>query len=144
MTELTKQQQAFVGEYIRLLDAKEAAIKAGYSKSRAKLQGETLLKRDYILCAIKEAIFAQAQSLQVSRAYIVQRLLNIIEFSCAQEDILDKDGNKTGKTKLRDTQSSLRALDFLCKHLGMSSTTDDITSSEPQITFIDNLNEKRI
>lgn len=144
MTDLTRQQQAFVDEYIRLLDASEAAIRAGYKKHRARLQGEILLKKDYIMEAIRDAIFTQAQSLQVSKAYIVQRLLNIIEFSTAQEDILDKDGNKTGKTKLRDTQSSLRALDFLCKHLGMAQAEGNINSDEPQITIIDNLNEKRI
>ena len=144
MSDLTKQQEVFVTEYIRLLDAGEAAIRAGYKKHRAKLQGEILLKKDYILEAIKEAIFTQAQSLQVSKAYIVQRLLNIIEFSTAQEDILDKDGNKTGKTKLRDTQSSLRALDFLCKHLGMAQSECGMASDDPQITIIDNLNEKRI
>ena len=144
MNDLTKQQQTFVDEYIKHLDSTKAAINAGYTKSRAKFQGELLLKRPYIIAAIKEAIIAQAASLQVSKAYIVERLLKIIEFSSAQEEILDKDGNKTGKIKLRDTQSSLRALDFLCKHLGMSSQDEQSNLDNPQITIIDNLNEKRI
>lgn len=144
MDDLTKQQKAFITEYIRVLDPKEAALKAGYSKSCAKRQGESLLKSEKIIKAIDTALNKQAQTLQVSKAYIVKRLISIIEFSLAQEEICDKDGNKTGKTKLRDTQSSLRALDFLCKHLGMASPDDNAASCEPKITFIDNLNENKI
>lgn len=141
---LTKQQKSFVSEYIRGLDVREAAIKAGYQKSRAKLQGELLLRKESVLKEINRLLSKQVDSLQVGKAYIVQRLLNIIEFSLAQEDILDKDGTKTGKTKLRDTQSCLRALDCLCKHLGMVSDDNINTENEPKITIIDNLNERKI
>lgn len=144
MDDLTKQQKAFIHEYIRSLDPKEAAIKAGYQKSRAKQQGDLLLKKDSILRELNSLLKKQASSLQVGKAYVVQRLLNIIEFSLEEEDILDKEGNKTGKTKLKDTQSCLRALDYLCKHLGLASSEAQANENEPRITFIDNLNEKRI
>ena len=144
MDELTKQQKTFIHEYIRTLDPKEAAIKAGYQKGRAKLQGELLLKKDSVLKELNSLLKRQANSLQVGKAYVVQRLLNIIEFSLEEEDILDKEGNKTGKTKLKDTQSCLRALDYLCKHLGMASSDNPNSENEPRITFIDNLNEKKI
>lgn len=144
MDKLTKQQKTFIHEYIRSLDPKEAAIKAGYQKGRAKLQGELLLKKDSVLKKLNSLLKRQANSLQVGKAYVVQRLLNIIEFSLEEEDILDKEGNKTGKTKLKDTQSCLRALDYLCKHLGMASSDNPNSENEPRITFIDNLNEKKI
>lgn len=144
METLTKMQKAFVSEYVKSLDAKASAIKAGYKKTNAKRQAELLLKNDAVIKEISALLAKQAQSLQVSKAYVVQRLLNIIEFSLAHEDILDKEGNKTGKTKLRDTQSSLRALDFLCKHLGLASSDGAATAAEPCVTFIDNLNENKI
>lgn len=144
METLSKQQKAFVREYIKSLDAKAAATKAGYQKSRAKQHGETLLKKKEVIEAIEEVLCAQISSLQVSKAYVIRRLLTVIEFSLALEDILDKDGNKTGKTKLRDTQSSLRALDFLSKQIGLASGLTAETQSEPRITIIDNLNENKI
>ncbi len=144
MDNLTKQQKSFVAHYIKCLDAKEAAALAGYKKSHAKLQGEQLLKKESILAEIRRVLSMQVESLQVSKAYIVQRLLNIIEFSLETEDILDKEGNKTGKTKLKDTQSCLRALDCLCKHLGIASEEGYNLDNEPKITIIDNLNERRI
>ncbi len=137
-------QTAFVAEYIKSLDAKTAAAKAGYAKCSAKRQGEKLLQNNNVLKEISHQLALQAESLQVSKAYIVKRLLSIIEFSLAEEDILDKEGKKTGKSKLRDAQSSLRALDFLCKHLGMASQNDDFAPQEPCVTFIDNLNKDKI
>lgn len=144
MENLTKQQKIFVQEYIKTLDAKQSAAKAGYQKQRAKLIGEQLLRMKSISDAIEEALKRQISSLLVSKAYIIKRLLTIIEFSVEEEDILDKEGNKTGKTKLKDTQSSLRALDFLAKQVGLAGTTGQETESEPRITIIDNLNEKKI
>lgn len=144
MDELTKQQKAFVHEYLTCLDATKSALKAGYTKPRAKIQGELLLKKDYILRELNAQLTRQANSLQVGKAYVIRRLLNIIEFSLEQEEILEKDGTRSGKTKLKDPQSCLRALDCLCKHLGLASSDQLASDSDPKVTFIDNLNEKKI
>ena len=144
METLTKQQKAFVAEYIKCLDAKEAAIKAGYQKSHAKIQGEALIKKEAVLKELNRLLNKQVETLQVGKAYIVKRLLNIIEFSLEEEQITDKEGNSTGKTKLKDTQSCLRALDCLCKHLGLASSGAETLENEPKITIIDNLNERKI
>jgi len=145
MNTLTKQQRAFVREYVRTLDVKQAAQKAGYSKVRLEQHGKETHKKAPVIAAIEAQINEQIASLQVNKAYIIARLLKIIEFSLESEDILDKDGNKTGKTKIRDCQSSLRALDYLAKQIGIE--LESVVSAplvEPKITIIDNLDEKRI
>lgn len=145
MNNLTNQQRAFVREYVRTLDVKKAAQKAGYSRKRLGQYGKELLKKPFIRAAIEEYINEQIESLQVNKAYIIARLLKIIEFSLEREDILDKDGNKTGKTKIRDSQSSLRALDYLAKQIGIElETIVNPTIQEPKITIIDNLDENKI
>ncbi len=55
---------------------------------------------------------------------LFKNFLQIAEFSLEEEDILDKDGNYTGKKKLRDTGAGLKALESLCKYLGFNNQAE--------------------
>jgi hypothetical protein len=70
--------------------------------------------------------------------------LQIAEFSLEQEDILDKDGNPTGKKKLRDSSAGLKALEGLCKYLGFSTVQSDDEYREAKIITIANLDDEKI
>ena len=62
-----------------------------------------------------------------------------------EEDITDKDGNFTGKRKLRDSTAGLKALESLCKYLGFSSVSNDENSyQEAKIITISNLDDEKI
>ena len=69
--------------------------------------------------------------------------MQIVQFSLEEEDILDKDGNFTGKRKLRDSSAGLKALESLCKYLGFSSTNPE-ACKEAKIITISNLDDKKI
>jgi phage terminase small subunit len=56
MSELTPKQERFIDEYIKDLNATQAAIKAGYSEKTAGVQGSTLLKNPKISEAIKNRL----------------------------------------------------------------------------------------
>ena len=143
--QLTQQQKRFVSEYIKSLDSEIAAKKAGCKNKDLKNFATELLKKEYIIREIKSQINLQINTLSVQRGYVIQKLLQIAEFSLTEEDITDKDGNFTGKRKLRDSTAGLKALESLCKYLGFSSVSNDENSyQEAKIITISNLDDEKI
>ena len=62
-----------------------------------------------------------------------------------EEDITDKEGNYTGKKKLRDSSAGLKALESLCKYLGFSSAEKEESEyKEAKIITISNLDDEKI
>ena len=120
MKRLTNQQKKFVSEYIKSLDGELSARRAGYKSKDLKEVAERLLSDKFVINEIKLQIKNQISSLCVHKGYVIQKLLQIAEFSLTEEDILDKDGCATGKRKLRDTSAGLKALESLCKYLGFN------------------------
>lgn len=140
---LTPQQKKFVIEYIKCLDGPLSAQKAGYKSKNLKAISEELLSKDFVIKEINLQLKKQISSLSVNKGYVIQKLLQIAEFSLEEEDILDKDGCPTGKKKLRDTSAGLKALESLCKYLGLNSQTTD-EYKEAKIITISNLDDTKI
>ncbi len=144
MKELTQQQKRFVTEYIKSLDGEVSAKKAGYKSKDLKTIANGLLSNKAIVKEIKTQLQSHISSLRVHKGYVIQKLLQIAEFSLEEEDILDKDGNITGKRKLRDTSAGLKALESLCKYLGFNSETDAENEQRAKIITISNLDDSKI
>ena len=145
MKQLTNQQKLFVSEYIKSLDPELALKNAGYKLKDKEKTLLRLLSNSQIITAIKEELKNQIQILNVSKGYVIQKLLQIAEFSLEEEEILDKDGNITGKKKLRDASAGLKALESLCKYLGFGVSKDENTDyKEAKIITISNLDDKKI
>ena len=142
MKQLTHQQKIFVSEYIKSLDGTLAAEKAGYKSKNSKEISDNLLSKDFVINEIKLQLKKQISSLCVNKGYVIQKLLQIAEFSLEEEDILDKEGYPTGKRKLRDTAAGLKALESLCKYLGFASNQEDY--KEAKIITISNLDDNKI
>jgi phage terminase small subunit len=145
MKQLTNQQKKFVSEYIKTLDGEKSVKFAGYKVANAKLFAQELLEKDYIVQEINCQLKRQIETLNVPKGYVIQKLLQIAEFSLEQEDILDKEGISTGKKKLRDSGAGLKALESLCKYLGFSNVKDENNEyKEAKIITISNLDEDKI
>ena len=144
MKQLTAQQKRFVTEYIKSLNGEYSAKKAGYRSKDLKAVANGLLSDDFVINEIKKQLNEQISSLRVHRGYVIQKLLQIAEFSLAEEDILDKEGNITGKRKLRDTSAGLKALESLCKYLGFSSENSEEEYKQAKIITISNLDDEKI
>ena len=142
MKKLTNQQKKFVSEYIKTLDGETAAQKAGYKAKDLKSFSSLLLSKSAVIQEINQQLKKQITSLCVNKGYVIQKLLRIAEFSLEEEDILDKEGNPTGKKKLRDTSAGLKALESLCKYLGFNNTENEY--KEAKIITISNLDEDKI
>ncbi len=143
MKKLTNQQKKFVSEYIKSLDGELSAKRAGYKSKDLKEVAERLLSDKVVINEIKLQIQNQISSLCVHKGYVIQKLLQIAEFSLTEEDILDKEGCITGKRKLRDTSAGLKALENLCKYLGFNEPeTEDYKPAK--IITISNLDDEKI
>ena len=144
MKQLTNQQKKFVKEYIKTLNGELAAKNAGYKSKDLKEIANNLLSQDAVIKEINSQLRTQILSLRVNKGYVIQKLLQIAEFSLEEEDILDKDGCFTGKRKLRDTSAGLKALESLCKYLVFSSNSDEKDYKEAKIITIANLDDNKI
>lgn len=96
---LTIKQQLFVDEYLRDLNATQAAIRAGYSEKTAYSQGQRMLKNVETEKAIQGAMNKRSEKLQISAEYVLNKL----------KDITDSDEEKTA--------DRLKGLELLGKHL---------------------------
>ncbi|MBQ3310628.1 terminase small subunit [bacterium] len=141
MDKITQQQKKFVYEYLKSLDGETAAKKAGYKSSDLKSVADKLLSDEDVIKELNKQLYKQIRSLRIQKGYVIKKLLQIAEFSLEEEDILDKEGNITGKKKLRDTSAALKALDSLCKYL---FSREDSSPLEAKIITISNLNDKKI
>jgi len=143
MKHITPQQKIFVQEYIKTLDGTFALETAGYKVKNKAEYARKLLSDPDIVKEIRRELDFQIKALRVEKGYVVQKLLQIAEFSLEPEDILDKEGNPTGKKKLRDTSAGLKALESLAKYLGFSNASASEAVS-PKIITVENLDEKKI
>ena len=91
MTNLSKNQKNFIHFYSQSLNAKQAVIEAGYAKDKADYYVNILLGNPKIIQEIEKNISEQIKTLNISKAYIVNKLLKVIEFSIQEEAILDKE-----------------------------------------------------
>jgi phage terminase small subunit len=71
---LAAKQQRFVEEYLIDLNATQAAIRAGYSKKTADVQGPRLLGNVGVAAAISEAQAKRAERTKIDADWVLQRL----------------------------------------------------------------------
>ena len=144
MDKITQQQKRFIEEYIKTVNGELAAKNAGYKTRDLKTQANKLLSDTKIIKQIKTTLNKQINSLSVPKGYVVQKLLQIAEFSLEEEDITDKEGNFTGKKKFRDTSAALKALESLCKYLGFNNPSAEENYKPVKIITISNLDDSKI
>ena len=85
MTEkLTPKQSAFVQEYLKDLNATQAAIRAGYSERTANEQGSRLLANVSVRDAIDAAKQQRSERTQIDADWLLTRLADEIEADIAE------------------------------------------------------------
>jgi len=139
--QLSPRQRLFVLEYLKDLNATQAAIRAGYSKRTAEQLGYRLLRNVQIKTAIARAQKKRAQRLEISADRVLQEVASLAYAKL--EDCLEQDPKTRvlclkpfeqmpeearralesvelidGKLKVK-MHSKPTALDHLMKHLGL-------------------------
>lgn len=84
MAKLTDKQELFAREFIKDLNATQAAIRAGYSEKSSRNQGARMMANDDILDRIAELKAERNDQVGVDAAYVLRRLTEI-----DQMDVLD-------------------------------------------------------
>ena len=137
---LNDRQRSFVNEYLKDLNAKQAAIRAGYSERRAGELGYQLLHKPTIAAAIQEAMQKREKRTQITADRVLQEIAAVAFAHMGQfarwggqsvtltdssevdpravaevKQTMNQFGSNVG-IKLHD---KLAALEKLGKHLGM-------------------------
>lgn len=108
MAKLTDKQKRFVDEYLKDLNATQAAIRAGYSEKTAGQIGEQNLKKLEIFAEIKRRQSDREKRTEITQDMVVKELARVAfangsEFAKVTEQpvfdalgvpLLDKDGNQ--------------------------------------------------
>jgi len=115
---LTPKERRFIDEYLVDLNGTQAAIRAGYSKRRAKQTACELLDKPEVATAIAAAQAARSERTQITQDWVLDRLQEVVERSMQHEPVKDSQGNPTGEYTFQHAGAN-RALELLGKHLGM-------------------------
>ena len=134
MAELSPRQQRFVEEYIKDLNATQAAIRAGYSARTAGKKGPELLKKQHVAQAITEAKATRTERTLVTADYVVTNLRRIAERCMERRPVLDSKGEQIigedGKPAWTfDSKGATRALELLGKHIGIFTDKVEVSGA---------------
>ncbi|CAM4092761.1 Terminase small subunit [Bordetella tumbae] len=148
---MTPKKWRFAEEYLKDLNATQAAIRAGYSKRTAHSQAERLLRDVEVQAAIQSAMAERSERTRITQDNVLQELSAMTLYDAGEigqykiqspEDVhklperlrrcvvgwsWDKSGNFT--LKLAD---KLGAATLAMRHLGMLN--DKLTIQRPRVT----------
>ena len=143
---LTPMQALFVEEYLVDLNAKQAAIRAGYSARTAHQQGSQIFNRPAVQAALRERMAARVARTEVQQDQVIRELARIA-FGDLRDAVrwgpegvtlrdsagLAEDVARTiAEVKQSDSGLSikrhdkLKALELLAKHLGMLTERQEL------------------
>lgn len=120
---LTDRQETFVREYLVDLNARQAAIRAGYSEKTAQEQGSRLLSNVKVRTRIDELMDSRKEKLELDAQWVLNRLMQVANRSMKAEPVMKWDYEErsmveTGEFTF-DSRGANQALELIGKHLAM-------------------------
>lgn len=91
MRKLNDRQELFCYEYLKDFNARQAAIRSGYSERSATVAGSRNLGHPAVAAKLRELMSDRKARLETSADYVLRRFLEIDRLDVA--DILDAEGN---------------------------------------------------
>lgn len=124
--------ELFCLEYLKDLNASQAAVRAGYGTKYAKQTAYKLLKRDDIRQRITQLKEERIRAARIDANYVLKRLLTIDRLNV--RDLLDENGDlKDVQEWTEDWQTSIQALDI------QVSTTGGVRTLTKKVKLPDRL-----
>lgn len=125
---LTPKQQRFVTEYLKDLNATQAAIRAGYSKKTADEIGRQLLGKTWVAAAVRKEMDARAKRTEIDADYVLTTIQDTVERCRQAKPVYDKQGNRVmvelpngevAPAYVFDASNVLKGCELLGKHLDL-------------------------
>lgn len=148
---LTPKQQMFVAEYLKDLNATQAAIRAGYSKKTAHVIGDENLKKPVIAAAVQKAMNERAKRTEIDSDYVLNTIKDTVERCRQAKPVYDRQGNRvmvelpTGEVApayVFDASNVLKGCELLGKHLGLFNEKGDHPQGETHEERLERLAKK--
>jgi len=112
--DLTPKQSAFVGEYLKDLNGRQAAIRAGYSAKNAERIAHELLKETpHVAAAVQKAMDERSNETKINANTVLK---NIERIAGKAEDVAD-------------FGAALKANELLGKHLKLFTDKLDVSGT---------------
>lgn len=123
MSKITPQQERFAQRYLVHFNAKLAAEEAGYSKTRARITGCELLKKDHVQSYMAGLSAQLQQENKVDAGYVLAGAKEMFERCMQREQVYEMQGGErvpTGEWKF-DSAGAGKALTILGNHIDVSA-----------------------
>lgn len=128
---LTLKQQRFCDFYIKLGNATQAAIEAGYSKKTAKAIGAENLAKPYLRAYIDEILEAQANERQADAAEVLEYLTAVMRGEHTEETLIGLGEGAQGKTSIEvGAKDRLKAAELLGKRHALFTDKVDLNTGD--------------
>lgn len=137
--ELSVKQELFCQEYLIDLNAKNSAIRAGYSENTAQEQGSRLLSYVKVQDRIKELQSERLKRVQVTQDYVLKTIIDTVERCKQAEPVMIKvDGEyiESGEYKF-DSNAVLKGAELLGKHIGLFEKDNNQKKTELNFNLSD-------
>lgn len=137
--ELSVKQELFCQEYLIDLNAKNSAIRAGYSENTAQEQGSRLLSYVKVQDRIKELQSERLKRVQVTQDYVLKTIIDTVERCKQAEPVMIKlDGEyvESGEYKF-DSNAVLKGAELLGKHIGLFEKDNNQKKTELNFSLSD-------
>ena len=130
MTKLTKKQEAFCEEYLKDMNATQAAIRAGYSKKTAGSIGDENLRKPAIASFLQKVMQERSQRTKIDSDWVLLAAKRVYDRCMQDEPVLDREGKhvvcytEQGKIAAAYTFNSSganKALETIGKHVDVNA-----------------------
>ena len=140
---MTKKQQRFADEYIIDLNATQAAIRAGYSRSSAKQAGQRILTYDDVRKYIQGQLDKLHSSKVADAQEVMEHLTSVMRGETTEEVVaIEGCGEGVSEAKILNKgvgeRDKLKAAELLGKRFGLFKERVDLDMTAT-VTIIDDL-----
>ena len=115
MKKLNAKQEMFCREYIKDLNATQAAIRAGYSENAACAIGTENLRKPNIADFIQKVMKEREESLRIDAEWVLREASKSYLFNA--KTIIDKDGNEA----MTNASAASKFLELTGKHVSVKA-----------------------
>ena len=140
---LTNRQKVFTEEYVKDLNASQAAQRAGYAEVSSRSHSSELMSDPKIQAEIQKNMDARSERTKIDADYVLNTIRDTVERCRQAEPVLDKEGFETGEWKF-DAANVLKGCDLLGKHLKLWSDAPKVDLSLNLSTLSDEQLEEKI